>query len=51
LYNIAKDLAYTLNSTNQLAIFLNEFEPWKKFIMNDLKNYEEKIYPAATKPE
>lgn len=39
LYNIAKDLAYTLNSTNQLVLFLNEFEPWKKFIMTDLKNY------------
>jgi hypothetical protein len=51
LYNIAKDLAYTLNSTNQLVIFLNEFEPWKKFIMNDLKNFEEKIYPKTTKPD
>jgi hypothetical protein len=25
LYNIAKDLAYTLNSTNQLVLLLNEF--------------------------
>lgn len=40
LYNISKDLAYTLNSTNQLVIMLNEFEPWQKFIMNDLKVYE-----------
>lgn len=39
LYIISKDLAYSLNSTNELVIFLNEFEPWKKFIMNDLKNY------------
>jgi hypothetical protein len=39
-----------LNSTNQLVAFLNEFEPWKKFIMTDLKNYEEKIFPDAIKP-
>lgn len=32
-------------------ILLNDFEPWKKFIMNDLKLYEEKTYPNATKPE
>jgi hypothetical protein len=51
LYNIAKDLAYTLNSTNQLVLFLNEFEPWKKFLMTDLRNYEEKTFPNPTKPE
>lgn len=51
LYNIAKDLAYTLNSTNQLVLFLNEFEPWKKFIMTDLKNYEESTFPHSTKPD
>lgn len=51
IYNISKDLAYTLNSTNQLVILLNEFEPWKKFIMKDLKLYEEKTYPVSIKPE
>lgn len=30
---------------------LNEFEPWKKFIMNDLKVYEEKTYPIAIRPD
>ncbi len=51
IYNISKDLAYTLNSTNELVVLLNEFEPWKKFIMNDLKLYEEKTYPLSIKPE
>ena len=40
LYNISKFLAYSLNSSNQLMILLNEFTPWKKFLMTDLKNYE-----------
>lgn len=50
IYNISKDLAYTLNSTNQLVILLGEFEPWKKFLMTDLKLYEEKAYPQSTRP-
>ena len=39
LYNISKDLAYTLNGSNQLVLLLNEFEAWKKFLMNDLNKY------------
>ena len=34
-----------------MVIFLNDFEPWKKFIIHDLKNYEEKINPQITLPE
>ena len=40
-----------MNNTNQLIIFLNDFQPWKKFLMNDLKLYEEKTYPKAIQPE
>lgn len=40
-----------MNNTNQLVILLNDFEAWKKFLMNDLKLYEEKTYPKNTLPE
>lgn len=50
LYKISKTLAYSLNNSNQLTIFLNEFEPWRNFIINDLKNYEQKLYPISVSP-
>lgn len=40
-----------MNNTNELVMLINNFEPWKKFLMNDLKLYEEKTYPIAIKPE
>lgn len=44
LYKIAKTIAYELDNNQHLEKLLDSFEPWKKFILTDLKKYEERTY-------
>lgn len=50
LYHIAKSLAYSLNNNNKLIKLLYEFDGWEKFLIYDLKQYEEKTFPKFTEP-
>ncbi len=38
-----------MNNNQTLVVMFDSFEPWKKFILTDLKKYEEKTFDSGVK--